>query len=105
MVKNKLYQIIFLLLLSDLMFAQTIDTKHLSLNLKFDWQKRQATGTAEITISVMSVTDKIYLDAGNLSVSSVSLNGKALKYIYDGGDSKNKIEIILDKIYQPTPVQ
>ena len=101
MVKNKLYQILFLLLLSNLMFAQTIDTKDLSLNLKFDWQKRQATGTAEITIAVMSVTDKIYLDAGNLSVSSVSLNGKALKYTYDGGDSKNNIEIILDKIYQP----
>lgn len=81
--------------------AQKIDTRHLSLNLKFNWQKRQATGTAEITFSPLTATNKFHLDAGNLTLFTVFLNNKAIKFSYDGGDAKDNVVIVADRIYQP----
>ncbi len=83
-----------------LAFAQNIDTKDIALKLQFDWQKKQAFGTAEITASVLQTGDKIYLDAGNLSINAVELSGKKLKFKYDGGDADNNLAIVLDKKYQ-----
>jgi aminopeptidase N len=83
------------------LFAQKIDTKHLSLNLKFNWQKRQAIGTAEITFSPLTATDKFVLDAGNLTIIAVFLNNKLVKYNYDGGDEKDNVAIVADRICHP----
>lgn len=82
-------------------FGQNIDTKRISLDLHFDWQKKQALGTAEITASVLQTSEKIYLDAGKLTISSIHLGLKPLQFTYDGGDSDNNVGIILDKKYQP----
>ncbi|MBB4807277.1 aminopeptidase N [Chryseobacterium defluvii] len=96
------FKIIFLLYLFPVMVcAQNIDTKHLSLRLQFDWQQRQAFGSAEITGSVMSENDKIILDAGKLFIQSIEINSKKLKFHYDGGDTDNNLEIILDRKYKP----
>jgi aminopeptidase N len=98
--KNKLYPNVILLLLAKVVLAQTIDTKHLVLNLKFDWQKRTMHGIADITFTTVNATDRINLDAGNLGISSVSLNNSKLKYTYDGGDSPKNLIVYLDKAYQ-----
>lgn len=81
--------------------GQNVDTKHISLNLQFNWPKKQAFGTAEITASVQKTGNKIYLDVGNLAIKSIVLNNQNLKFTYDGGDLDNNLEIFLDKKYQP----
>jgi len=80
--------------------ANNIDTKHISINLRFDWQKKQAFGDAEITLSPTMASDTIRLDAGRLNIHAVLLNGKTLDYNYDGGEI-NPLEIMLDRVYQP----
>jgi hypothetical protein len=39
--------------------TRTIDVKHIALDLKFDWAKKQAFGTATITFSPLNSTNKI----------------------------------------------
>ena len=48
-----------------------IDVKHIALDLKFDWSKKQAFGTATLTLSPLNPTNSINLDAGMLSISSI----------------------------------
>ena len=79
-----------------------IDVKHISLDLKFDWVKKQALGTAALTLSPLHTTDKITLDAAKLSINSIFLQNKTtLKYVYDGTDKNDALEIKLDKVYHP----
>lgn len=90
---------ILFVLLSNILLAQNIDTKHLTLNLKFDWVKRQAIGTADLTFTVLHTTDKIFLDAGYLIISSILIHNKPLKFNYLGGDTNDNLEITLDRFY------
>lgn len=81
---------------------RTIDVKHIALDLRFDWAKKQAYGTAAITFAPLAPSDKISLDAGLLTISAITLtNGAPLKFIYDGGDRNDGLEISLDRRYQP----
>ena len=87
------------LLFSSLsLMAQAIDVKHLSLDLSFDWQKRQASGIAGITLSPGTATDKIKLDAAMLTINAVSINGRSLKYNYN--EKNSELVISLDKVYK-----
>jgi aminopeptidase N len=79
--------------------AQTIDVSHIALHLKFDWQKKQTYGEARITLSPLKSTHSITLDAGMLSIESISLNEKKLRFVYDGGDKKDGLAIFFDKEY------
>lgn len=92
---------ILFVLLSNILLAQNIDTKHLTLNLRFDWVKRQAIGTADLTFTVLHTTDKIFLDAGYLIISSILIHNKPLKFNYLGGDTNDNLEITLDRFYPP----
>lgn len=75
-----------------------IDVKHLTLDLRFDWKKKQAIGTATITFSMLEPTDKITLDAAQLGIESVKLiSGQPLDFDYDGGDRPGGLSITLDK--------
>lgn len=77
-----------------------IDIKHIALNLRFNWQKKQASGTATITFSPIIATNQIALDAAMLTINSISLqNGTVLKYEYDGSDKDNALNITFDRIY------
>lgn len=77
-----------------------IDVKHLTLDLRFDWKKKQAIGIATITFSVLEPIDKITLDAAQLSIESVTLiRGQPLDFDYDGGDRPGGFSITLDKPY------
>lgn len=83
------------------MRSRKIDVKHIALNLRFDWQKKQAYGFAAITLSPLNATDKITLDAGMLTINSVtSGNGTPLTFKYDGGDRNDGLEVNLDRIYK-----
>jgi|JI10StandDraft_1071094.scaffolds.fasta_scaffold10559_4 aminopeptidase N len=78
-----------------------IDVKHIALDLRFDWAKKQAYGKATFSFSMLKTADKIALDAGMLTINSISLlNGKALIFNYDGGDKNDGLEIMLDRVYQ-----
>jgi len=78
------------------------DTQHLALDLRFDWEREQALGTATITFSPL-VKDlaRIELDAANMTFGGVKLAaGQTLKYESD--PAKQKLWITLDRPYQPT---
>lgn len=81
--------------------GQSIDVKHVALELQFDWQKKRAFGQAEITASVLQTGDKIHLDAGYLTINSIASNGKKLAFTYAGGDADDGLAIVLDKTYRP----
>ena len=91
--------VLHILTITIALSSEAIDVKHLSLSLQFDREKRIAIGTAAISLCTDSTTDKIFLDAGFLKINSVTMNGKDLKYNYDGGDADNDLEVILDKSY------
>ena len=78
------------------------DTRHIALNLHFDWDKEQAIGTATINLAPL-VNDlrTVELDAANMTFSDVRLSsGADLKYASDS--EKQKLRITLDRAYQPS---
>ncbi|MCB9186689.1 MAG: M1 family peptidase [Flavobacteriales bacterium] len=80
--------------------TRTFDLIHTSLDVRFNWEKQQLMGKAELTLRpYFYATDKLTLDAKGFDLRAVSLrkNGQlqALKYTYD----KEKIYITLDKEY------
>lgn len=79
---------------------RTIDVKHIKLELQFDWQKKQAFGTASITFLPLNPTDKIVLDAGFLTINSIYLDDKILKFDYENNDKNDNLKITLDRKYQ-----
>ncbi len=80
--------------------ARHFDLKHQIIDLKFDWAKKQAFGSTTLTLAPFQPTARIALDAGKLTINSVTLSdGKPLKYEYDGGDRDNGLEIRLDRVY------
>ncbi len=100
---NYLKSITFLFYLYPMvLLGQNIDTKHLALNLQFDWQKKQAFGTAQITASVLKKGNKIYLDAGHLLINFIELNQKKLPFMYDSSSLDNNLEVTLDRAYSPS---
>ena len=86
---------------ANLSRTRNIDVKHIAIDLKFDWKKKQAYGTAAITFSPLNATDKIFLDAGILTINSIELPDRTpLKFICDGGDRNDGLEINLGRLYQ-----
>jgi len=92
---------------------RSYDTKHIKLNLSFDWDKETVKGTAEITFSPLRANlEQVEFDAANMSFSSVKLeNSKPPKYKDDkkepykslqfvDDDRNEKLRIKLDKTYQ-----
>ncbi|CAM3427168.1 Aminopeptidase N [Flavobacterium longum] len=90
------------LFLTSMASAQTTpDIKHIALDLSFDWATKTASGTANITLKPGVATDVIALDAGMLTIQSVTVNGKATAFTYDGGDNNDGLKIDLDRKYRP----
>ncbi len=80
--------------------VSNIDIKHILLNLKFDWGKKQAFGSAELSLSLKTESNIIYLDGAHLNIQKVTLkNGEKLNYIYDGSEKDNALQITLNKTY------
>lgn len=82
--------------------VQKIDVSHIQLDLKFDWQKRQAYGTATLKLSCLTASDQIALDAAKLSIEAISDGkGNPLKYSYAGGESDENLVIKLPAQAEP----
>jgi aminopeptidase N len=97
--------LIFGQMIGQLCIAQSppttqIDVKHITLDLRFDWSKRQAFGTATITITPLFATDSIGLDAAFMTIYSVSdANKTPLKFNYIADNQDNKLTIKLCRRY------
>jgi len=77
-----------------------IDVKHIRLELNFEWNNKRVTGTATIHLSLLQGSDHINLDAGYLSINSVSSEkGKNLVFEYDSTAKNNGLKIFLGKPY------
>ena len=79
--------------------SRDYDMRHIALDLKFDWDKEQAFGTATITLAPL-VPDfqKVNLDAGLMVFNSIKLDGKDLKYEYD--EKATSLIVNLDRVYK-----
>lgn len=90
------------LVLAWMASAQTTpNITHIALDLSFDWNTNKASGTANIALTPVATTDVISLDAGMLTIQSVTVNGTATTFSYDGGDNDDGLKINLNRTYQP----
>lgn len=79
--------------------VRRIDVKHIDLDLHFDWARKRVVGRALLTVSPLQPTRTITLDAGMLSIGSVTLaNGTPLTFRYDGSDRDDGLVITLDQV-------
>jgi aminopeptidase N len=78
------------------------DTRHIALDLRFNWEHEELTGTETIVFKpLLANLRKIELDAAEMTITSVRLgNASALKYVMDLPNQKLRIE--LDRPYQPS---
>lgn len=81
--------------------SHDFDTRHISLDLHFDWERQQAIGKETITLApLVKGLSKVELDAAEMTFAGVKLaSGLALKYEADAG--KQKLWVTLDRAYQP----
>lgn len=80
--------------------SRDYDMRHIALDLKFDWEKEQAYGTATITLApLVSDMRTVNLDAGAMTINSVKLTGGKgnLQFQYD--EPKTNLAITLDRVY------
>lgn len=84
--------------------ARDYDTRNITLNLRFDWEKEQAIGTATISFAPLAANlSRVEFDAANMTFNSVKLaSGTQLKFEADAG--REKLRVVLDKVYQPANV-
>jgi aminopeptidase N len=77
------------------------DTRHMALDLRFDWEHEQVIGVETATFKpLIPGLRKIELDAADMTISSVKMAGNALKF--DADVPRQKLWINLDRAYQPT---
>jgi aminopeptidase N len=77
------------------------DQRDIKLNLRFDWEKEQAIGTATITFApLVKDFNRVDFDASYMVIGAVTLSsGTPLKFEYNG--AKEKLSVALDRQYQP----
>lgn len=80
--------------------SRTIDTKNILIDLSFDWEKEQAIGNEVITLACFAECSNFSLDAAEMTIDSVSLDGgAALKFAYDETADNDNLKITLDRTY------
>lgn len=84
--------------------SRNFDTRNISLNLRFDWAKEQAIGTATITFAPLADNlREVAFDAANMTFNSVKLaSGTPLQFTADAPNEK--LRIALDHAYKTTDV-
>ncbi|HSP62653.1 MAG TPA: M1 family aminopeptidase [Pyrinomonadaceae bacterium] len=78
------------------------DQRNIKLDLRFDWERDQAIGTAAITLApTVKDLHRVDFDAAYMTVSGVALAaGAPLKFEYDV--TNEKLSVFLDHAYQPS---
>src|SRR5437870_10868449 len=82
--------------------AHNYDQRNIKLDLRFDWEKEQAFGTATITLAP-TVKDlrQVDFDAAFMTVSGATLAaGTPLKF--ESNAAGEKLSVFLDRAYQPS---
>lgn len=84
--------------------SRNYDTRHIALNLRFNWDKEQAMGTATITFApLINGVRTVEFDAANMTFNSVKLAaGTPLQFAADA--PQEKLRITLDRAYKTTDV-
>src|SRR5437870_5840701 len=82
--------------------AHDYDQRNIKLDLRFDWEREQAIGTATITLApTIKDLRRVDFDAAFMTVSGATLASSApLKFEYD--ESKQRLTVLLDRAYQPS---
>jgi aminopeptidase N len=77
------------------------DMRHIKLDLRFDWEREQALGSATITFAPLSADfRRVEFDAANMTFASVRLaSGTPLQFAADA--ATEKLRLTLDRAYQP----
>lgn len=99
----KRYLSLLLILAVTVCSAQinSIDIQHVTLNLRFDWEKKQAYGTVSILVSAKEPITEIALDGRHLSINKITnKEGKKLKYKYEPKAESKGLKITLDRLYK-----
>ncbi len=80
--------------------AHDYDLRHVKLDLRFDWEREQAAGTATLTFApTVAALRSVEFDAANMSVTEVKLSaGASLKFAAD--ERAGKLRVQLDQAYQ-----
>jgi aminopeptidase N len=84
--------------------SRNYDTRNISLNLRFNWDKEQTLGTATISFApLLDNLKQVEFDAANMTFNSVKLaSGAALQFAADA--PHEKLRITLDRAYKTTDV-
>ncbi|HQZ83483.1 MAG TPA: hypothetical protein PLR83_09695, partial [Pyrinomonadaceae bacterium] len=78
--------------------SRKYDIKHLSIDLRFDWEKEQAMGEEVVTFAPFIDSDQLTLDAAYMTINSVTAaDGSPLKFAYAGKDGNDNLAITLNK--------
>lgn len=77
------------------------DTRHIALDLRFDWEKEQLIGRETLVFApLVSELRSIKLDAANITPTSIkTTTGSVLKFVVE--PEKENVSITLDRDYQP----
>jgi aminopeptidase N len=97
--KKTILSTIVLLHVLTLSIAQIaeLDVRHIALDLKFDWAKKQALGIATLDLSLLSAGDKIQLDAADMEIVNVMSKGRPLKFEYARDSVDNQLMVLLGR--------
>lgn len=79
------------------------DTRHIKLDLSFDWEREQARGTAAITFAPLTRDMRaVEFDAQNMTFASVTLAPSNAPLQFEADAAREKLRINLDRAYQPS---
>ncbi|MBX7060109.1 MAG: HEAT repeat domain-containing protein [Pyrinomonadaceae bacterium] len=78
--------------------SRKYDIKHLSIDLRFDWDKEQAMGEETVSFAPFNDSNQLTLDAAYMTINWVkAADGSPLKFDYAGKDGNDNLVITLNK--------
>lgn len=78
--------------------SRKYDIKHLSIDLRFDWDKEQAIGEETVSFAPFNDSNQLTLDAAYMTINWVkAADGSPLKFDYAGKDGNDNLVITLNK--------
>ena len=77
------------------------DLRHVKLDLRFDWEREQASGTATLTLTPLAPDfRRVELDAANMTFNGVR-SGAGVPLKYEADERAEKLRVELERAYRP----